>query len=194
MKLLYLVLVLTAAVALTPPACAEPQPGKARFEGELIAKLLPDGRNVKLVAPFSYIDAEGTRWDVPVGVETDGASIPRAFWIAYPPFTGKYREAAVIHDHFCRNHARSWKRTHQVFLEAMLTSGVDGVTAKAMYGAVYLLGPRWGFGAHNRGPGAAKVKTEAEQLAFVKRLEHWVQRENPPLAEIEKAVESGAVP
>jgi len=35
----------------------------------------------------------------PAGMRTDGASIPRFFWrIIGPPMTGRYRQAAVIHD------------------------------------------------------------------------------------------------
>ena len=35
----------------------------------------------------------------PAGTRTDGASIPRFFWrIIGPPMTGRYRQAAVIHD------------------------------------------------------------------------------------------------
>jgi hypothetical protein len=49
------------------------------FEGTVIASFLPDGRNMKLEAPFTYVDAEGMRWEVPKGVTTDGASIPRVF-------------------------------------------------------------------------------------------------------------------
>lgn len=167
---------------------------RGEFVGEIIAQLLPDGRNLKLVQSFSYIDPTGERWDVPAGMETDGASVPAAFWVAYPPFTGKYRQAAVVHDHYCQTRARGWRATHKVFYDAMRTAGVDEVTAKLLYGAVYYMGPRWGFGAQTRGPGAEKLSGEQQQLEYMKRLQDWIERENPTPKQIEEAMESGRIP
>ena len=99
--------------------------GQGHFEGELIVKFLPDGRNVQLEAPYGYTDPEGRDWDVPAGMITDGASIPRVLWVIYPPFTGLYRQAAVIHDYYCETRTRPWKDTHLVFYNAMLTANVD---------------------------------------------------------------------
>src|SRR5687767_15087853 len=85
---------------------------QSRFEGEIMLQEQRDGRNMKLTQPFGYIDSKGQLWQVPAGTETDGASIPRIFWVTHPPFTGKYRRAAVIHDHYCRIQSRSWQDTH----------------------------------------------------------------------------------
>jgi hypothetical protein len=73
------------------------------------------GRNVQLEHPFGYIDPKGLVWDVPAGTETDGASIPRVLWVTHPPFTGKYRAAAVVDDYYCQTKARGWRETHEVF-------------------------------------------------------------------------------
>ena len=117
-----------------------------RFEGELVLRALPDGRNMELVRPFKYIDSRGVTWPVPAGTRVDGASIPSAFWsIIGAPYTGRYREASVIHDYYCEARSRHWKAVHKVFLDGMLTRGVDKIQAHLMYLAVYRFGPRWDF-------------------------------------------------
>jgi hypothetical protein len=65
------------------------------FKGDLILRALPDGRNMELMAPFSYLDSHGVTWSVPPGTRVDGASIPGVFWsIIGAPYTGGYREAS----------------------------------------------------------------------------------------------------
>jgi hypothetical protein len=101
---------------------------------------------VELVAPFTYIDSHNVSWSVPAGTRVDGASIPSVFWsIMGAPFTGKYREASVIHDYFCATKSRHWKAVHKVFLDGMLARGVAKKQAELMYLAVYRFGPRWDF-------------------------------------------------
>lgn len=177
--------------------CAEPVQAAGewgRFEGEVVAKFLPDGRNMELKAPFSYIDPAGQRWDVPAGVITDGASVPQFFWVAFPPFTGSYRAAAVIHDYFCQTKARSWSETHKAFYSASRAAGVSEAAAKAMYGAVYHFGPRWGAGGRTRGLGAEVHRTPVQQGEFFKDLNAWIARDNPSLDEIAQRLESGSAP
>ena len=117
-----------------------------RFEGELVLKVLPDGRNMELIRPFSYVDSRDIAWPVPPGTRVDGASIPSVFWsLIGAPYTGKYREASVIHDYYCETKSRHWKAVHKVFLDGMLARNVDTIQAKLMYLAVYRFGPRWDF-------------------------------------------------
>jgi hypothetical protein len=117
-----------------------------RFDGELVLKALPDGRAMELVQPFSYTDSHGVPWPVPARTQVDGASIPSVFWsIIGAPYTGKYREASVIHDYYCATRLRHWKAVHKVFLDGMLARGVEKVQAQLMYLAVYRFGPRWDF-------------------------------------------------
>lgn len=74
----------------------------------------------------------------------NGASIPKRVWdLVGGPWSGKYRNASVIHDWMCQTQAESWQVTHALFKEAMLTSGVDPLKADVMYAAVILGGPRW---------------------------------------------------
>jgi hypothetical protein len=117
-----------------------------RFAGELVLKALPDGRTMELMAPFAYTDSHGVTWPVPAGTRVDGASIPSVFWsIIGAPYTGKYREASIIHDYYCATRSRHWKAVHKVFLDGMLARSVDNVQAQLMYLAVYRFGPRWDF-------------------------------------------------
>jgi hypothetical protein len=175
---------LTAAALLAlavSPAFGETYFG--HFIGKFVADFSDDGsgRKVTLMEPYSFVDPFGQEWDVPSGYKTDGASVPTALWAIYPPFTGNYRSAAVIHDYYCDSKARTWQDTHKVFYFAMRAANVDEKTAKIMYGAVYLFGPRWGPGTLP-GQRSAPVKATAEQQqAVVKELQDLVDKDNPDL-------------
>jgi hypothetical protein len=129
--------------------------------------LLGDGRTARLLAPLSFTQANGTAWPVPAGVELDGASIPRVLWsLIGGPFEGRYRNASIVHDHYCVVRTRSWQDTHRVFYDAMRSSGESATKAKVMYYAVYRFGPRWGAEAAAALEAALSVgPTEAESLA-----------------------------
>lgn len=181
------------AVVLGLTAAANAQ-SEGRFSADPAVRMLADGRNMQLIDFFSYVDPMGQKWDVPAGTKTDGASIPRFLWVTYPPFTGKYRLAAVVHDHYCQLRSRGWKDTHRVFYDAMRTSGVPEKTAKVMYGAVYGFGPRWGTRSEQRGPAAERARSPVEQTKILRDLEAWISRENPSADDIEKALDGGRVP
>ena len=119
-----------------------------------------------------------------------GPPIPRVLWISYPPFTGQYRSAAVIHDYYCDKKSRSWRDTHEVFYNATRAAGVKETIAKTMYAAVYYFGPRWGIGSTRRGPGAMKGFTKEQEEAAFKDLEAWIAKENPSLEEIAKRMDA----
>jgi Protein of unknown function (DUF1353) len=180
-----------AIVAVSYPACAE----SGRFKGEVVAQFLRDGRNMKLTERFGYVDPVGKHWDVPAGTETDGASIPQALWIMYPPFTGKYRLAAVVHDHFCQSRSETWKATHAVFYDALITAGVDRSTATLMWAGVYGGGPRWGPGyrSGSRGPISEAAMTKEEELLYLQEMERWIIEENPSLDEIAARLDRGKI-
>lgn len=115
-----------------------------KFEGELMLVPMPNGRDMKLVKPFRFIDSSGGVWDAPADTISDGASIPQIAWsLVGGPWSGKYREAAIIHDVACDQKTKPWEAVHLVFYHAMLASGVEPVQARIMYGAVYHFGPRW---------------------------------------------------
>ena len=188
--LVRLIFLFTIAVNLiASPVRAEEKFGE--FVGEVVAKFMRDGRNMQLERPFSYIDPRGLHWDVPAGAVTDGASIPRFFWVCCPPFTGKYREAAVIHDYYCQTMSRDWRETHRVFYDAMRAGGVDELMAKTMYGAVYYFGPRWGIEATKRRPVPEEDLSLAGQDKFFKALNAWIERDDPKFEDIDTRLDFG---
>lgn len=137
---LHRVLILSVGLIVLSPQSSQ----FGSFEGTVKTEWLADGRDMLLLADFSYIDPSGQRWDAPKGETIDGASIPRVFWsYVGGPFEGKYRNASVVHDVACRRKSKPWKEVHRMFYTASLLGGVGAAQAKVMYGAIYHYGPRW---------------------------------------------------
>jgi len=125
-------------------ARASAQEQASRFIGDVVARWNADGREMTLIEPFEYIDPEGLSWKVPLGTVVDGASIPQFFWsLIGGPFDGKYRNASVVHDFYCQVRTRPYRKVHQVFRDAMDTSGVSSSKSWLMFEAVNRFGPRW---------------------------------------------------
>jgi hypothetical protein len=102
---------------------------------------LDDGRNWRVDETFSFesevLDAIIT---IPIGFETDFASIPRAFWSWLPP-TGKYSRAAVIHDFLYRTPGMATRaQADAVLREAMEILNVGWLTRQIIYNGVRLGG------------------------------------------------------
>ena len=167
------------------------------FKGSVQAEwLTEDGRRMKLIEPFSFIDGNNKEWFVPTGTVVDGASIPRLFWnLIGPPFVGKYRQASVVHDYYCVVRTEPWKDVHRMFYHACLAGGVSRTKAKVMYWAVYVGGPRWKTvsfmsPSHGRYPASVEEKTlvswtpqyDGESPEDVAR---WIEENDPSLSEIE---------
>jgi hypothetical protein len=117
------------------------------FVGRVVVEWIEENegeRKMRLVEPFSYIDNDGIRWDVPAGHLVDGASIPQSLWsVVGSPYVGKYRKASVIHDYYCDVKTAPSGRVHKMFYDAMLASGVESLRAGLMYEAVDQFGPSW---------------------------------------------------
>ncbi len=101
---------------------------------------------------FEHIPAshwhQNTRWRVvepveidgvliPKGFVTDGASVPRMLWWLFPP-TGRYMEAALLHDYLLQEHPRYYA-DHQ-FLSSMTRLGVAKWRRQVMFYAVRIFG------------------------------------------------------
>lgn len=141
-RILFVLFALAAALFGTSGLAQSLSVGK--YVGTVKAEWSIDGRTMKLLAPFEYVDAKGESWIAPQGAFVNGASIPQFAWsIIGGPFEGLYRDASVIHDVACDERRRPWNLVHETFYSAMLTSGVNATTAKIMYAAVYHFGPRW---------------------------------------------------
>jgi hypothetical protein len=170
----------TVDVAATPQA-------SGTFVGSVVAQWIDggDNRNMVLVEDFAFRDSAGKLWEVPTGSGVNGASIPSVLWsLLGSPFTGPYRRAAVIHDHFCGIKTEPWRAVHRMFYNAMIAGGVRRTQAMVMYGAVYVRGPRWLL------DDALDYVPRDMTQDDVRDLEDWIRRENPTLAELEKHLDS----
>lgn len=76
---------------------------------------------------------------VPVGFETDLASVPRFLWSILPPM-GNYLEAAIVHDFMYRTSYKTKSYADNVFRENMKRYGVKKWKVKTMYFFVRLFG------------------------------------------------------
>ena len=172
-----------AVLALTTPVAAQ---NHGSFKGRFQVEWLKDGRNMKLLRRVVYTAPGGKRWIAPKGTITDGASIPQSLWTTIgAPFTGKYRNAAVIHDHYCEIRTKSWRRTHKAFYNASRAAGVGLIKARVMYYAVYRFGPRW---KRSRAVGDSSVivfKPRIVRKEF-KKMKARIERGGVGLQEIER--------
>ena len=107
--------------------------------GELWVEVLEDGRTVMLVSPLIVMDSEGNLHEVPAGVTTDFASVPRLFWRMIPPW-GRYSIAAVVHDYLYQTGGVSRKEADRIFLSIMKQLNVPFWKRQAMYYAVRIGG------------------------------------------------------
>jgi hypothetical protein len=114
----------------------------SRFTSILLVSPLADGKTWLLMQEFGYdVGAEGSQDQitVPMGFETDFASVPRPFWAILPQW-GKYGNAAVIHDWQYWEQGRPRPEADGIFLEGMEVLGVSTLVREVMYWAVRLFG------------------------------------------------------
>lgn len=168
------------------------QPVNAEFIGELLLRDVaadyenhgesdPGHTEFELLVDYSYRDANGTVWNVPAGTVVNGASIPRVVWNSIGgPWSGKYRNAAVVHDHLTVERPSSSEVVHRLFLDGMLENGVNPVRARLMYAAVVTFGGRWNE-AGNFVAGGDPIEMTMTDL---ENLETYLNSNDPSLAEI----------
>ena len=163
------------------------QSSKEKFLGNVTVQWLDDGRSMKLLKEFGYIDPNGKKWNVPKNIIVDGASIPQLFWtLIGGPYEGSYRNASVVHDHFCVTKTESWQDVHLMFYNACITGGTKELKAKSMYAVVYAAGPRWESYILKDATGT-KVTVEKEAVVSndkLKEVSDWIENTNPSLEEI----------
>lgn len=111
------------------------------FTASLFVEFLDDGDRVRVLAPFTYVDKFGRAWDVPSGLVSDGASIPRALWATIgSPFTGRYRRAALAHDAAYADPGIVKAQADLMLREAAIEDGCDPFLAELIYQGVRLGG------------------------------------------------------
>lgn len=161
-------------------------PAHAKIEG-------PENGWFTLQHDFSFFDSAGKEWKAPKGTRTDGASIPKTFLSLFGDrYSQKYVDAAVVHDAYCQDvnvtgtsyQTETWKSVHTMFYEGLLASGADNLTAKSMFAAVYLFGPRWKEGRPTR-----EGVSEQSLASVYMKTETLIKTNDPPLQEIEKSIE-----
>lgn len=114
----------------------------SKFSGALTLTWLPDGRNWRVAAPIVYDTIT-----VPIGFETDGASVPRPLWWILPSW-GTYSPAAVLHDYLCTrleagtpdSAAPTWSAADAIFYQAMIELGTGATMRWLMWAAVRIYG------------------------------------------------------
>jgi hypothetical protein len=182
-------------------------PGETKEWGEFPTtpriELLDDGRQLRLLEDFVYIDPRGRAWTANQNSVVDGASIPRVFWtIAGGPLEGQYRNASIVHDEGCVRMTEPREDVHLMFYEACRCGGLPEYKSKVLYAAVYHFGKRWDIKPVSEqrmeiGPdGKERVVTVTKTVPVLvrstqdpatdvrERLEKYIGSQNPSLAEL----------
>ena len=115
------------------------------FIGQVVTEWLPDGRGMRLMEDFAFVDKRGENFYIPSGTDVDGKSIPSWLWgvMFESPLTGFSRVASVPHDYECVKRRNPWEVVHRMFFEACMCAGTDEGLARKMRVAVMQFGPRW---------------------------------------------------
>lgn len=114
------------------------------YSGTVKAEWLTKTREMRLLEAFAFKGPNCKVWSVPKDAIVDGASIPQIFWtVIGGPFEGRYRDASVLHDYYCKVKTEPSADVHEMFYYAMLANGVDSTKARIMFYAVSWFGPQW---------------------------------------------------
>lgn len=104
-------------------------------------------RRMLLTQDVAFARASGDVVTARAGLVLDGASIPRALWaLVGSPFTGDYRDGAVIHDWLCQRRAASGydsPTAHHILYECAMALQCHPLRARAVHRAVAMFGPHW---------------------------------------------------
>lgn len=93
---------------------------------------------------FGFIDDDGETWIAGAGCVINGASIPRFLWpLVGAPYTGRYRNASVLHDVACQDQTHDSRDVHRMFWCCCRATGIGPVEAWLLWVAVRTCGPRF---------------------------------------------------
>jgi len=113
----------------------------SNFTKPLIVKKI-SARLWEVQGGFSYaVGSEDSKEviHIPHGFLTDFASVPRPFWIIFPP-DGQYTQSSVLHDFLYHSRLYTRKRSDRIFLEAMKVLKVSWWRRRTIYRAVRMFG------------------------------------------------------
>ena len=160
-----------------------------KFPRPPVAELLDNGRELRLLEDFAYIDPHGTVWTAPKDAVVDGASIPQVFWtFTGGPLEGKFRNASIVHDVACDRRAVPSDKVHQMFYEACRCGGVPENEAKLLYAAVYHFGPDWEISEVEAPVVVETAKGKTRRMKIHRKDSEIIKRETPT-TEDRKALE-----
>lgn len=113
----------------------------SEFITDLDIRLVNESENLhRLLAPLAYkSDLLKEEIIVPIGFETDFASVPR-LPLAYLIVGGRGARAAVIHDWLYKLRKTSRKMADEIFAEALKASGYNSFVVWLMYAGVRIGG------------------------------------------------------
>lgn len=72
---------------------------------------------------------------IPKGYKTNGADVPRLFWVFIPPFKPKFLPAVIAHDYYCSK--KEYSKADELF-ESILLEIEKSFITKAMVQSVKL--------------------------------------------------------
>ena len=137
--------------------------------------LLENGQSVQLIAPVGAMQKPDKKvYLVPKDFVCDGASIPRAlWWLCGAPLTGKYRDAAILHDaayagtleviegesDIAKPANLSRLQADLLFMGAMKFRGCNPIRSRVKFWAVRI------FGGSHYSPAPVKVPQNAQKSA-----------------------------
>ena len=107
---------------------------------DLKVKVINSGKNRVILEDYTY---ENDKYIITVkaGFNTDGASIPKAFWsILSSPFDGAVTYGAVIHDGLYTKMQLPRKECDKLLREMAIEKGYNKIKAFLVYYAVRLFG------------------------------------------------------
>ena len=113
---------------------------KIKFNNNKLLKfeLLSDGRTARIIEEY-IIELNNDKIIIPVGFETDFASVPRIFWFFIPPW-GRYSVPAVIHDFLYKTGEVSRKKADKIFKKLMEELNINPFKINIIYSAVRIWG------------------------------------------------------
>jgi hypothetical protein len=174
-----------------------PAAAGGKFVGKVIVEWLDDKSGhqaMRLVEDFAYEDAAGQVWLAPKQQVIDGSSIPPIFRsLVGPPFSGGYRQAAVVHEAQSAARSEQWRHVRRMFYDASLANGIAEPDAKVMYMALYAEAPRWeprSSSCFNHCHAAASALVWRPVVAEneLRPIVEWIDQANPTLDEIDEKV------
>lgn len=154
---------------------------------------------------LNFVDARGQTWVAPARTLTDGASVPPIFVkVVGDPTSPEFINAAAMHDAYCgignekgpRFQRARWEDVHRMFYDGLIVGGAKPITAKVMFAAVWMGGPRWPAPrgtVSTQGPAAPVASGYVQTLDHVpvterqtrmRAAKRYIERENPPLPKL----------